>query len=57
MAGSAAFTTVPSRNETPEPSTAAAMTQRPAAVPVRSPGELMRAVKHAPGRIRRWPGP
>ena len=33
--GNAALTTVPSRNATPEPSTAAPMTHRPAAEPVR----------------------
>src|SRR5664280_1806910 len=37
MVGSATLTTVPSRNATPEPSTVASSTQRPAVVPNRTP--------------------
>ena len=39
----------------PSRATAAATTHRPFAVPMCNPGELIRAVKHAPGRISPWP--
>ncbi len=40
MAGSAALTTVESRNATPDPRTAATMIQRPLAVPSRTDGPV-----------------
>ncbi len=56
IAGSAAFTTVPSRNATPDPRTDAAITHRPAGVPVRRSGaasDVMRSmVRRARGGVR-----
>ena len=57
MVGSAAVTTLPSRNATPDPSTAAAMTQRPVVVPMRSVPGAGAAAAAAGGWVtaRFWP--
>src|SRR5437763_9941570 len=56
MAGRASLTTVPSRNTTPEPSTAATITHRPCVVPYRmkaSPSPPMGRHHHRPA-VPRW---